>query len=263
MDFILNNPVLQLNFVVFMGLVMGSFASMLCYRLPRDLPVLCHRENEKKKQTHFSFCPSCQTRLRFFDLFPIFSWVFQRGKCRYCKEPISIQYPLIEILTLALSLLSYWQFGFTSQTAILIVMAPVLVSLFVIDWNFRILPNVLNLCFFIGGVVFQLFQAEGIVFYFISAFVYPASMIFIRWVFLKITGKDGLGFGDIKFFAGAGMWLGLDIFSAFLLFSSLLGIVFGLVHKFLTKEDVFPFGPALIAAFLICFYTKDLILTVL
>lgn len=263
MEFILGNAVAEISLVVFLGLVMGSFASMLCYRLPHDIPVLDFKKKTDNVQHDFSFCPDCKTRLGFLDLFPILSWAFQRGKCRHCSQKISIQYPLIECLTLALVLLGYWGFGLTVQGSMVMAMAPILASLFVIDWNFRILPNTLNLAFFIGGFVFHAVQGEDFVFYLISAIVYPASMIFVRWAFLKATGKDGLGFGDIKFFAGAGMWLGLNVFSAFLLLGSLLGIAFGLIHKWITKEELFPFGPALIVGFLICFYTKDLILTVL
>lgn len=242
---------------------MGSFASMLCYRLPRDIPVLGFDKKSDKVQHHFSFCPSCKTRLGFLDLFPILSWVFQNGKCRHCAQKISIQYPIIECLTLFLTFLAYWGFGLTWHGSVAMAMAPILASLFVIDWNFRILPNILNIIFFIGALIFQVIQDDGFIFYLSAAIVYPASMIFIRWAFLKATGKDGLGFGDIKFFAGAGMWLGLHLFSPFLLLGSLLGIIFGLAHKWITKEELFPFGPALIAAFLICLYTKDLILTVL
>ncbi len=255
MEIFLGYAIAELAFVTFFGLVMGSFATMLSYRLPRDLPIFSFQ-----KADNFSACPQCHKRLGFLDLVPFFSWLFQGGKCRYCHKKIPFDYPLIELATCSLALIAYNKFGLTWSGIVLMALSPVLVSLFVVDWYFKILPNVLNAVFLITGIIFQILNSSDLFFYGVSAIVYPLSMIFIRWIFLKMTGKDGLGFGDIKFFAGAGMWLGLPIFSAYLLLCSLLGVLFGLIHKGLTKEATFPFGPALIMAFLICLYTKETIL---
>ncbi len=246
---------------ILIGLVLGSFTTMLCYRIPRDIPLFSFN-NKKSNQSdyNFSFCRNCQSRLKTIDLIPIFSWIIWRGQCRHCHQKISVEYPVIEWLTAVLVFIAYSQFGFSLLGGLVILASPVLVALLIIDWQFRILPNILNLTLFILGFMFQWLHEATFLPYLMAAFIYPFSMMAIRWIFLKMTGRDGLGMGDIKFFAAAGIWLGLDLFSIYLLLISILGIGFGLIYKIIKKEDMFPFGPALIVAFLICFYAQSFIL---
>ena len=121
---------------VFLGLVFGSFATALAYRLPRGLSIL------KKSR---SACPSCDRKLGVLDLVPVFSWLFLRGKCRSCKAAIGWQYPAIELVTLALCLVFYWRFGLGLQTLCFFALAPVVVSIVAIDFAHKIIPDGLNL----------------------------------------------------------------------------------------------------------------------
>ena len=96
--------------VFIIGLLFGSFFTLATYRIPRHQDILKTR----------SYCPNCKHKLGFFDCFPLLSYISTMGKCRYCKEPISIRYPLIELATGFLFLVIYLIFGFSWQTLVLI-----------------------------------------------------------------------------------------------------------------------------------------------
>ena len=237
----------------FIGLALGSFATALAYRLPRDISIW---------KKHRSACPHCGRQLTAPDLVPVFSWVFLGGKCRSCKKSIGIEYPLIEIATLLLCLAFYFRFGFTFETVCMFALAPVITSIVSIDLRFKIIPDGLNISIAALGVAALFASAlqspdapafiiakggESL----LGAVLYACVALALRFGVMAALKKDPLGWGDIKFFAAAGFWLGLnpDSGAYLLLVSGIAGIILALLWKRATGEREFPFGPALLLGF--------------
>lgn len=249
----------SLYITIFVGLCLGSFATALAYRIPLGISMV------KKER---SSCPSCQHDLGILDLVPFFSWAFLRGHCRFCKTSIGLRYPLIEIATLILCLALYARFGFTWTSLILFGLAPVIVAIIDIDFREKIIPDTLNLSIFLIGMAalfsasfqdsnppdFILEQGTTAI---AGVLVWGLGSLLLRFVFEKILKREPMGLGDIKFFAAAGVFLGLnaDAASLFLILSGAIGVVLALAWKKIIKEDEFPFGPALLIAFVITILT--------
>lgn len=239
---------------IFLGLVLGSFATALAYRIPRDISIM------KKAR---SACTSCGRKLTALDLVPLFSWIALRGRCRGCGAKIGWQYPLIELGTLALCLAFYFRFGFqVPQIFFFFALAPLVAAIVAIDFEFKIIPDSLNLAIFATGVAMlatNAFQSpdaanfiaskggEGLV----AAILYVAVSLGLRWGIMIWRKKDALGWGDVKFFAVAGFWLGLNADSAayLMLVAGVIGIFLAFLWQKIKKEAEFPFGPAILLAF--------------
>ncbi len=253
-DLLFSNAVF-LPLTVILGLIFGSFATALSYRLPRDISIVSKAR---------SSCPSCNHDLSFIDLVPVFSWLFLRGRCRFCKAPIGWRYPLIELATLALCLLFYWRFGPSPFTLFLLPLAPVITSIIDIDLHYKIIPDGLNLsilglgfaalfaAMFLGGLrpddaLALGLQAAG------GASLYGFGSVVLRQGVMLALKKEPLGWGDVKFFAVAGFWLGLnpDSLAYFMFVSGVSGILLALIWRKVKQEREFPFGPGIIAAFVV------------
>ncbi|HYD19382.1 MAG TPA: prepilin peptidase, partial [Patescibacteria group bacterium] len=207
-------------------------------------------------------CPSCQQDLAVRDLIPVLSWLWLRGRCRRCQAPIGWQYPMIEIGTVALCLAFYSRYGFSAQTLCLFALAPLVTSIIAIDLNFKIIPDGLNLAMLLLGIVMLGLNAvqapdaasfilerggQGIT----AAVIYIAASLFLRWAIMVWRKKDALGLGDVKFFGVAGFWLGLnpDAGAYLMLVAGVIGIILALFWQRVKKEAEFPFGPAILLAF--------------
>ena len=239
---------------VFLGLVLGSFATALAYRIPRDISIL--------KKTRSS-CTSCGRDLTAFDLVPLFSWIALRGRCRRCGASIGWQYPLIELGTLALCLAFYFRFGFSvPQIFCLFALAPLVTAVVAIDFGYKIIPDGLNLAMLAAGVamlVLNALQSPDAVDFIVTrggeglgaAILYVAVSLALRQGIMIWRKKDALGWGDVKFFAVAGFWLGLNPDSAayLMLVAGVIGIFLAIVWQKIKKEAEFPFGPAILLAF--------------
>jgi len=244
--------------VVFIGLILGSFATALCYRLPRGLSMLTRARSR---------CPSCDHTLGVWDLVPLFSWIVLKGKCRYCQARIGTQYPLIEMATLGLCLLFYSVYGLTPETAAVYILAPVLVSIIDIDLRYKIIPDSLNLAIALTGMgalgINAALAAQPLDFIMqqglpavSGALIYGLGSLFLRYVGGVILKREAMGLGDVKFFAAAGFWLGLNAnaIAALMMISGVSGIILALVWKKRSGEVEVPFGPSLIIAFIAVLY---------
>lgn len=251
---ILSSAAFHLSVTVFLGLCLGSFATALAYRLPRDISIV------GRSRSH---CVSCDRALGFPDLVPVFSWVLLKGKCRACRASIGWQYPAIEVATLALCLVFYKIFGFSPVTLAMFALAPVLVSIIDIDFRHKIIPDGLNMSVFLIGVAAFLASAfqEGLSpdmilrqmgTALLGVFMYGGGSLLLRQGCMKMMKREPMGLGDVKFFAAAGFWLGtgIEAFSWFMLLAGGLGVVLALVWKKIAKEAEFPFGPCLVLAFI-------------
>jgi len=256
--------------VFVLGLFFGSFVSALSWRLPRGYSILSIEGSKR------SICPQCKTPLGIKDLVPLLSYIFSGRKCRHCHKKISPRYPLIELMTAAFCAL-FFAFTELAQASlpgfiIMMMLAIVLSAISAIDLEHKIIPDKLNIALAVLGIaalitthitaagtpeaLWTVLGSAALV----SA-VYGIVPMLIRYIFLLVMKKDGLGFGDIKFFAAAGLWLNFAVLPLFLIISGFGGILLGIIWKKVTGEDAFPFGPALIIAFTACLCLPEKILS--
>lgn len=236
---------------IFTGLVLGSFASAMSHRIPDGRSWVRAR----------SACPQCGHVLGVGDLVPVFSWLFLRGRCRYCRAAIGVRYPLIELSSALLCLGIFLMHGWSVPAGLMMLAVPFLLAMLVIDLDHMILPDQLNLILAVLGVGYILSSgtdqigmvlaggAAGAVLY--------AGLLYLAGVVVgKMRNRDAVGMGDVKFLAVAGLWLGVWALPFFLILSGVFGVAFGLVWRRIGKStgqgEAFPFGPALIAAFFAC-----------
>lgn len=243
--------------IAMLGFALGSFASAVSWRVPRGLSWIA-----SGGRAEHSICPACQHRLSWLDLIPFFSWLFLRGRCRYCRAAIGVRYPLIELATAAGCLAAYAAYGLSVPGGILMLAMPFLIALIAIDLEHMILPDQINIILAVLGAAFTLshdgLAMDSVFSMGLAALVYGLFSLALGWLMQKALKKDALGMGDVKFFAVAGLWLGLVPFPVFLILSGLCGIGVGVVFRIWKKEALFPFGPALVLALLSCvlFLTK-------
>lgn len=231
------------------GLLLGSFSTALAYRVPRGIGWSCGER---------SACPSCKKVLGVRDLVPLFSWLAFRGKCRQCGVKISALYPLTELSVMASCLGAYIFNGFTPEAFFIIAAMPFLAALLVVDLEEMILPNPLVLAVaLIGGLrlLYHAFMAGWPVGFdhillphLLGALLYAGLAWGLGWLVTKILRRNSLGFGDVKFFAAAGLWLGIANLGVFCILSGLFGVALALIWRAVTGKQHFPFGPALIAS---------------
>jgi leader peptidase (prepilin peptidase) / N-methyltransferase len=257
-----------------LGLVVGSFLNVVILRLPlrleaqwrqeaRDILELDPREaalppGVVREPSH---CPHCKHRLGVADNIPVFSWLLLRGRCRYCQTPISIQYPLVELLTAVLSAIIVWKFGPTWAALAGLFLTWVLVAASGIDMRTQLLPDQLTLPTLWVGLLISVF----------SVFVEPKAAILgaaigymslwsVYWLFKLLTGKEGMGFGDFKLLAVMGAWMGPGALLPIILLSSLVGALIGgslIALRKHEREIPMPFGPYIAMAGWIWFVAGD------
>jgi leader peptidase (prepilin peptidase) / N-methyltransferase len=234
--------------VAVLGLVVGSFANVPIHRWPRGGSV-----TEPKRST----CPSCETPIRAADNVPVLSWVALRGRCRSCEEPISLRYPLIEMLTAVLFGAVAWVWGLGPLLPALLVFTWSLVVATVIDLEFRIIPNRLTLrlpfvllpllvgAAAVDGVWSDLRRAA------IAGVAVPAVMFLLSEAFRLLRGQAGIGMGDIKLAISLGLVVGylggleLVVFAYGTIISAVV-IAIGLMLAGRAKlASRIPFGPYL------------------
>lgn len=229
---------MHIIFVLCAGLAFGSFVTLVSYRLPRGEDIVVKP----------SRCPSCEAKLQFLDLWPVLSWLCSGRRCRHCAAPISARYPLTELATGAVFLLLYLQFGFTFKAAILAMLWVALMVMIVVDFEHYIIPDQVHFVLLPLGVLYHAVNgtpAEEVADGFITG---AAIGLALHYGYRILRKKEGLGFGDVKFFAVAGLWLGVKPLVPFMFFAGLFGVATGLVWRALGKGPIFPFGPALALA---------------
>ena len=235
MEFIQQYPLLISLLVVLTGLCFGSYITMASYRLPRDLETVVTP----------SFCPSCNHKLGFKDLFPVFSWMLNMGGCRHCGKPISIRYPLTEIITALIFLWVYSAYGLSVAGFLIIGVAIGVIILVITDLEHYIIPDQIQMWLGLLGIAY-LIQLELPIFPALGGAVAGFVFGYILCVgYPMIRGIEGLGFGDVKFFAVAGLWLGWKDLIPFFIVSGALGVLLALLWRALGRGQYFPFGPAL------------------
>ncbi len=242
--------------VCILGLLIGSFLNVCIYRIPKG-------ESIAFPPSH---CSSCSHPLAPVDLIPVFSFIFLKGKCRYCKEKISVRYPLVEILVSVLFLLVYHQYGLTLNGLAYMVLVCAVITASFIDLDHMIIPNSVNLFIGITGVIFMLMGWT--VTWKQSFFGFCAGggiLLFLGLAAIWVFKKEGMGGGDIKLAAACGLYLGMNkmLLSLFLTtyLTAFIMLILLAVRK-LKRGQYVPFGPFLSSGIIIItlFYNEIIIL---
>jgi leader peptidase (prepilin peptidase)/N-methyltransferase len=248
-----------------LGLLVGSFLNVVILRLPERMAAAWRQEARDVLELQAdatplppgivrepSHCPHCKHPLSALDNIPLFGWLLLRGRCRYCQAKISIQYPLVELLSGVLSAVMVWKFGPSWAALAGLALTWVLIALSGIDLRTQLLPDQLTLPLLWLGLLLSLLPM------FVTA---PASILAaaigylslwsVYWAFKLLTGKEGMGHGDFKLLAALGAWMGPVALLPIILLSSLIGALVGGTLIALRKhqrEIPMPFGPFIAAA---------------
>lgn len=248
-----NTPIMYF-FVFAFGLCIGSFMNVCIYRLPVSKSIVYPP----------SSCPKCGYMIRIYDNIPILSYIFLMGKCRQCRNRISIRYPVIEFLSGLLAVCAYLKSGFTLEALVYYIFIAVLVVITFIDIDHRIIPNAISL--------------PGIPIFFLASFAVPSvnyvdsligilvgggSLYIVAWVYSFLTGKEGMGGGDIKLLAMIGALIGWKGVFFTIFIGSATGTLVGLAIMLYTRKNMklaVPFGPFLaIGAVTYIFFGPEII----
>lgn len=214
------------------GIVIGSFLNVCIYRIPQNESIVVVR----------SHCMGCGNSLKWYDLVPLFSYLFLRGKCRYCKSRISLQYPVIEAMNGIGYAIIVIVNGFSLVSILYCLCTSALIALSVIDWRTYEIPVVFNCFIGVLGFIRLFSDLEHWYDYVIGFF---AVSLFLLTLYIATQGR-GIGGGDIKLMAVAGLLLGWKLIILSLILGCLLGSVIHLIlMKVQQKDRVLAFGPYL------------------
>ena len=282
------NMALALFVFGLLGLCVGSFLNVVIHRMPL---MMVHSWRQECSQFMFeqtdmprkhtqplanivatdqpitlsrpaSRCPHCAHKIKWYENIPLVSWLVLRGRCSDCKAPISVRYPIVELITALLSVLVIYQFGVGVVGLSALVLVWTLVALTGIDFDTQLLPD--RLTFPLAGLGLAV-NSQG---WFVSPTQSIWGLLFgflALWVVVKIfyliTKKHGMGQGDFKLLAVLGAWLGPMMLPLIILLSSLLGSIVGLIlMKKQGESKPFAFGPYIaIAGIVALLYGSDIV----
>jgi len=266
---------------VVMGLLLGSFLNVVIYRLP----IMLEREwrlqareflsgenisagatDDSPEETYNlltprSHCPFCNVPIAAWHNIPVISWLLLRGRCTACQAPISVRYPLIELLTGVLSGIVVWQFGTGLTAAAVLLLVWGLIALTMIDIDHQLLPDNITYPLLWLGLALSLLHDPAANLPFpdsqaalLGAIAGYLSLWTVYWLFKLATGKEGMGYGDFKLLAVLGAWLGWQMLPLIILLSAIVGTIVGVAMIILLDRDrqiPIPFGPYLAGAGLV------------
>ncbi|MEW8357907.1 MAG: A24 family peptidase [Candidatus Thiodiazotropha sp.] len=251
--------------VILIGLLVGSFLNVVILRLPKMMEQQWRRDcqeldgNLSEQDTApynlnrpASHCPNCRHKIRPWENIPVVSWLILKGRCSHCKTSISPRYPIIEAVSGIMSAAVAIHFGFSWATLAALLLTWALIALSMIDFDVQLLPDNITLPFLWLGLVISL----GTIFTdprsaIIGAAAGYLSLWSVYQLFKRLTGKEGMGYGDFKLLAMLGAWLGWHYLPQIILLSAMVGAVVGILLIVLRGRDrniPIPFGPYLAAA---------------
>lgn len=255
-----------------MGLVIGSFLNVCIYRIPKNKSLLWPH----------SFCPHCKEPIKWFDNIPVISYILLLGRCRTCKNKLSVRYPIVELLTGCIFLLLYYIFIVCRSESLcvffgyLVLCCALIISTFV-DFELRIIPNEIT---FVGIPLFIIFSivcpglhhAQGTLRNFLlidthrlDAFIASligtftgGGLIFLCGVMGKLLfKKEAMGFGDVKLMSMIGAIVGWKLAVAVFFVAPFFGLMMAIPVLLFKKSHLIPYGPFLSAAALVCICFQD------
>jgi leader peptidase (prepilin peptidase)/N-methyltransferase len=268
-------PLWTLAFVL--GACIGSFLNVCIYRMPAEESVVHPR----------SRCPRCGTTIAWYDNLPLVSWALLRARCRGCKTPISARYPLVEALSGGLAMLALARFGPAPLTVAVFVFTAALLLITFIDLDHRFIPDEVSLPGIAVGLGVSLLPGGiGLVDAALGALAGGGILWLVAWGYEHLTGREGMGYGDVKLLAMIGAFLGWQAIPAVIIIASLTGSVAGLLAMFdqrsrrrvrriertfgplavlvslrrASRRTEIPFGPFLALGALVALYVPGLFL---
>lgn len=253
------NPPLWYLTAFILGSCVASFINVVVWRLPimlndewniaaaEQLNTSAPKASGLTLSKPNSHCPNCKTAIRWFHNIPIFGWLALRGKCANCRAPISARYPLVELTGGLLSAATAYYFGADWQGLFALGLLWTLLTITLIDWDTQLIPDNIVLPLLWLGLLFNINNG----FVNLDQAVIGAALGYgLLWgcfkVFLLITGKEGMGYGDFKLLAALGAWFGWQALPAIILVASIGGALFGIAQRIsghLSAEQAMPFGP--------------------
>ncbi|MFH0778632.1 MAG: prepilin peptidase [Candidatus Eisenbacteria bacterium] len=221
--------------LVIVGLAVGSFLNVCIHRIPRKISIIRPR----------SRCPECGKPLEARDNIPLLSFLLLGGKCRHCGKPISFRYPAVELLAAALLVLCHLKYGLSLELVVYYAFSCAMLAVSFIDYDHRIIPDVINLAFMVIGLACSFLTSLGFLSSVLGILIGGGSLALVAFLYLRVTGVEGMGGGDVKLASMIGAFLGwkgalLVIFLASL-GGALLGLVLILVFR-KSRRTPIPFG---------------------
>jgi leader peptidase (prepilin peptidase)/N-methyltransferase len=244
---------LLISSIIF-GAIVGSFLNVCIIRLPKEESIV----------TPGSHCPHCKNPIKFYDNIPMLSYFILKGRCRYCNEPISFQYPLIEGLTAIGSPIIFMKFGLSLSYLFFFSFVAALIVITVIDLYHQIIPDVISIPGIGVGLLGSLI-IPYITFFssLIGILVGGGSLFLVATLYQWFFKREGMGGGDVKLLAMIGGFLGWKSVILTILLSSFIGSITGIAIMLLKGKDfkyAIPFGPFLsLGAVISLFYGESLI----
>lgn len=225
--------------IFFIGACIGSFLNVCIYRIPASLSIV----------RPGSMCPACGSSIRFYDNIPILSYLWLRGKCRFCGEKISIRYPVVELLTGLAAYAIFVKCGITIESLIYFTFVAALILVSGIDFDHKIIPDIVSLPGIPIGLVASLgLPSVSFLDAFIGVLVGGGILYALAWGYHAMTGKEGMGGGDIKLLAMIGAFIGWQGVLVTIFISSAVGTVIGITVMLVLRKNLkyaMPFGPFL------------------
>jgi leader peptidase (prepilin peptidase) / N-methyltransferase len=286
-DFFGTFPIAWIVLIFVVGLLVGSFLNVVIHRVP----IMLEREWRSQAEQLLSeqpagdgtsslpsalgpqpsasspkynlvvprsACPKCGAMITAMQNIPVISWLFLRGKCANCANPISVRYPIVELITAVLSALVAWKFGVHWYTAAALFFTWMLIAMSGIDFDTTLLPDNMTLPLLWVGLLLSVIgtdSALGLPVDMQSSIIGAVAGYLSLWgvyhLFKLITGKEGMGYGDFKLLGALGAWLGWQSLPLIILLSAFVGAIVGITLIVVRGRDrniPIPFGPYLAAA---------------
>jgi leader peptidase (prepilin peptidase) / N-methyltransferase len=256
------------------GLMVGSFLNVVAYRIPIMMERAWRSQLAELEAEPFeppphasgsrfdlwwppSACTQCGTPIAARHNVPIFGYLWLRGRCAACAAPVSKRYPVVEGAVAVSSLVVAWVFGPTWHTVAALFFTWALISLALIDFDTKLLPDSLTLPLMWAGLILSLIRFDGMPLFadvgssVIGAAAGYLSLWTVYQLFKLVTGKEGMGYGDFKLLAAIGAWLGWQMLPVVILLSAAVGSLVGIgliAFGGRSRQATIPFGPYLAAA---------------
>jgi leader peptidase (prepilin peptidase) / N-methyltransferase len=246
---------LPVDIVAFIfGACIGSFLNVCIYRIPAGVSIV-HPG---------SSCPECKTMIPFYDNIPILAYLLLGGKCRTCKAPIAIRYPLVELITGLLAVACAMSFGATLHGLVVFAFIATLVVVSFIDLDHRIIPDTISLpgipIFFLASLAVPTVSWHASA---LGVLAGGGSLFAVAWAYQLITGREGMGGGDIKLLAMIGAMIGWQGILFTLFAASAIGTAVGLLAMVQSGKGLrlaVPFGPFLATGAVIYLFFGNVII---
>ena len=230
----------NITLIFILGLIVGSFSNVCIYRIPRNESIIYPA----------SHCPNCSTTIKPIDNIPLLSYILLKGRCRNCRNRISLEYPIVEFLTGIIYILIFLMYGLNWQFIVYMILSTALIIIAFIDLNEQIIPDVISLPGIALGLILSFFVPYiSFMNSILGAVAGGGIILIIALAGSVIFKKEAMGGGDVKLASMVGAFLGWRYTVISLFFGFFLGAlagVFLILSKIKNKEDLIPFGPFII-----------------